>query len=114
MIQPDCADGHTGGFLALDIGSADAWTDLEAGRTLYHLSADPWAPIVIDSVFSRVSFPCFCITVLGVTLERVLVGAFRVNVFFLMGIGLGEILAAPESAILFVFHQNLYVTTGFL
>lgn len=47
---------------------------------------------------------------LGVTLERVW-GAFRFNVFFFMGV-IGQILAALIGYV--VFHQNFYITTGFL
>ena len=47
---------------------------------------------------------------LGLTLERVW-GAFRFNVFFLMGV-MGQILAALVGYV--VFHQNYYITTGFL
>lgn len=64
---------------------------------------------VFDSVFFGI-ISLFLYYSLGVTLERVW-GAFRFNVFFLMGM-VGEILAALVSY--FVFHQNLYVTTGFL
>lgn len=47
---------------------------------------------------------------LGQTLERVW-GAFRFNVFFLMGV-LGQVLAA--LIVYLVFHKTIYMTTGFL
>ena len=47
---------------------------------------------------------------LGQTLERVW-GSFRFNVFFFMGM-LGQVLAALVAYL--VFHQDIYMTTGFL
>ena len=63
-----------------------------------------------NSSYFFILFALYLYYMIGKTLEYMW-GAFRFNVFFLMGM-VGEILAALVSY--FVFHQNLYVTTGFL
>ena len=94
-------------FLSLDIG---ALMHGQIWRLVTFIIYPPtMGTFVFDSVFFGI-ISLFLYYSLGVTLERVW-GAFRFNVFFLMGM-VGEILAALVSY--FVFHQNLYVTTGFL
>ena len=94
-------------FLSLDIG---ALMHGQIWRLVTFIIYPPtMGTFVFDSVFFGI-ISLFLYYSLGVTLERVW-GAFRFNVFFLMGM-VGEILAALASY--FVFHQNLYVTTGFL
>lgn len=64
-------------------------------------------------VFSQVFFGVIALFMyynLGQTLERIW-GAFRFNVFFLMGV-LGQILASVIGYL--VFGENLFLTTGFL
>lgn len=94
-------------FLSLDIG---ALMHGQIWRLVTFIIYPPtMGTFVFDSAFFGI-ISLFLYYSLGVTLERVW-GAFRFNVFFLMGM-VGEILAALVSY--FVFHQNLYVTTGFL
>ena len=94
-------------FLSLDIG---ALMHGQIWRLVTFIIYPPtMGTFVFDSVFFGI-ISLFLYYSLGVTLERVW-GAFRFNVFFLMGM-VGEILAALVSY--FVFHQNLYVTPGFL
>ena len=94
-------------FLSLDVG---ALMHGQIWRLVTFIIYPPtMGTFVFDSIFFGI-ISLFLYYSLGVTLERVW-GAFRFNVFFLMGM-VGEILAALVSY--FVFHQNLYVTTGFL
>ena len=92
-------------FLSLDVG---ALMHGQIWRLVTFIIYPPtMGTFVFDSIFFGI-ISLFLYYSLGVTLERVW-GAFRFNVFFLMGM-VGEILAALVSY--FVFHQNLYVTTG--
>ena len=92
-------------FLSLDIG---ALMHGQIWRLVTFIIYPPtMGTFVFDSVFFGI-ISLFLYYSLGVTLERVW-GAFRFNVFFLMGM-VGEILAALVSY--FVFHQNLSPISG--
>lgn len=107
LVLTFLAPGFYWSYLSLD---AEAILHGQVWRLVTFLL---YPPALGSWVFTQVFFGVIALFMyysLGQTLERVW-GAFRFNVFFFVGV-LGQILATLIGYL--VFHQNLFMTTGFL